>query len=712
MDKEVIVMSFIEVIDFQLEVDNQPIDTIHNMMFVKIRVEYQGGPTGIFAGDTISIDIHNSVNEIFDIVGFGNNTISIYGDGDIGKVGTRTYRNDPNGDYCLEVEFDDGYYNYFGGLMPDNITGWLEASVFITYKKWVQEPTQTTMTVIINGIQNDKIINVEIGGGPGPERLDTPGPIIGKSGRYGAYSGNMHDFPEVEFNDYLNFELMRWSLQIGYQNLTWRDLRASGGEFYYTANESLEYSNNNPTGERYQSNNEPYLVPYAIQQGYPIDAPFHYNNCILDDYLVIGPFGQVISSAHDYLKDSLRIIRIMGREENNSWWGNDAFRILADSNFLKYDPSEPIDRYLTDLFFKDYRGLTIDEFFVQMQSEGQFLDKSTADDILSFYNVNNGEAPGVLDPTDTNQIPHFKLLLGDLRFNENQYQSINLIGFDNSVVFDNVLAKNLPYGYLVYYDTKATEAILNHEGFHYNNSVSLKFGDDVRTINSNDMWIKLEDGSGGSGQTTEIRIRKVDEYGEPIPGLKFTLIHTNISPPHIREAITTINGTVSFTLRKGEYTLIEDASDEFNPITPMNFVVTGIDELFNLKTALEGTGYVDWDKLEYLNGVNIITNHSSDPPDPPDPPDPDRCKAIWSIVTSIALQEAALSHILNAEGEKLQRIIGTLEGFAPPESATFEQLMKANDSVRKLINTVNYQHMILNTKLTVALDIAKTHKCP
>jgi len=440
-------MSFINVIYFELTADNQPIDTAHNMMFVKIRVEYEGGPTGIYSGDKIIIDIDNVSNEIFDIVGFGNNTINIYGDGDIGKVGTRTYRNDPDGNYYLEVEFDDGFYNYYGGLMPDNITGWLEASAFITYKKWMQEPTQTIMTAIINGVRNDKIINVEIGGGPGPERLDTPGPVIGKSGRYGAHSGNMWDLPEVEFNDYLNFEIMRWSLQAGYQNLTWRDLRATDGEFYYTTNESLTYSNNNPTGERYQSNNEPYLMPYALQQGYPIDSPFQYNNCVLEDYLIIGPFGNVISSAHDYVKDSLRIIRVMGREENTPWWGKDAFRALADSNFLKYDPSEPIDRYLTDLYFKGYRGLTIDEFFMQMQSEGQFLDKTTSGDILSFYYVNNGDAPGVPDPADTSQIPHFKLMLGDLHFSENQSQTIDLIGFDNSVVFESVPAENLPYGY-------------------------------------------------------------------------------------------------------------------------------------------------------------------------------------------------------------------------------------------------------------------------
>jgi len=685
---------FVEVTNFELTVDGQPIDTIHNMMMVKILVEYRGGPLGIFAGDKILIELNNSVNEVFDIIGFGHNVIDIHGDGSIGVVGTRTYRNDQNGNYYLEVDFNDGYYNYFGGEMPDNIEGWLETSVYVLYKRWVQEPTIAAMTVVINGITIHKNINVEVGGGPLPDRPDTPGPIIGKSGRYGAYSGNLGDFPEVEFNDYLNFDPMRWNLQAGYQNLTWRDLRATDGESYYTTAESLGYSNANPTGERYQSNNEPYLMPYAKYQGYPIDAPFHNENCELEDYLVIGPFGGKICSSHEYVKNSLRIIRVMGREENTPWWGKDAFRILADSNFLKHAPNEPVDRYLNELIFEGYRGLTINEFLAQMHSEGQFLDKSTVDDILSFVYVNNGEAPGTPDPDDTNKIPHFKLLLGDLHFNSSTMQTVDLIGFDNSVVFDNIPARNLPYAYLVYYDTEATEAVYNSDGFHYSNSASFKFNDEVRTVSSIDLWIKLEDGSGGSGHTTEMRIRKVDENGLPLAGIEFTLTQTNILPPHTRRAYTTINGTASFTLRAGEYVLTEDdISGEYKPLAPMNFIVHDVDELFNLKRALEGTGYEDWDSLDYLNGVNIITNHDADPPKP------DICKAVSSVIMSIARQEMALAHLLKTEASKLRTIIHH-------DDVTFEELLKANQSVIRLIDSATRLEMTLLAKLS-ALPIKK-----
>ena len=34
-----------------------------------------------------------------------------------------------------------------------------------------------------------------------------------------------------------------------------------------------------------------------------------------------------------------------------------------------------------------------------------------------------------------------------------------------------------------------------------------------------------------------------------------------------------------------------------------------------------------------------------------------RCQAITDIIESVALEQAALSHLLNAEGEKLQRVV-------------------------------------------------------
>ena len=69
-----------------------------------------------------------------------------------------------------------------------------------------------------------------------------------------------------------------------------------------------------------------------------------------------------------------------------------------------------------------------------------------------------------------------------------------------------------------------------------------------------------------------------------------------------------------------------------------------------------------------------------------------RDQAITDLIQSVALQETALSHMLNAEGEKMQAII------ALPD-ATQEQLMALNDSVYKLVSAVTRLEMIFQSKL-------------
>ena len=84
-----------------------------------------------------------------------------------------------------------------------------------------------------------------------------------------------------------------------------------------------------------------------------------------------------------------------------------------------------------------------------------------------------------------------------------------------------------------------------------------------------------------------------------------------------------------------------------------------------------------------------------------------RDDAINQILSSIAMEELGLSHILNAEGEKLQYILGTLEGSIPPEQATIGQVLKANDSVRKLLETVTFQMMFLKSKMSDVLEYSQ-----
>lgn len=68
------------------------------------------------------------------------------------------------------------------------------------------------------------------------------------------------------------------------------------------------------------------------------------------------------------------------------------------------------------------------------------------------------------------------------------------------------------------------------------------------------------------------------------------------------------------------------------------------------------------------------------------------CQAVTDLIESIALEETALSHILNAEGEKLQRVIGF-------EGVDFCQLMEVNESVSNMVAVVSGLEQTLKDKL-------------
>ena len=71
------------------------------------------------------------------------------------------------------------------------------------------------------------------------------------------------------------------------------------------------------------------------------------------------------------------------------------------------------------------------------------------------------------------------------------------------------------------------------------------------------------------------------------------------------------------------------------------------------------------------------------------------------IISSIAAEELSLSHILNAEGEKLQYVLGTLPGLE--DAAAFEEVMKVNRSVQDTLSDVMEQQTLLTAKLTAAM---------
>lgn len=67
------------------------------------------------------------------------------------------------------------------------------------------------------------------------------------------------------------------------------------------------------------------------------------------------------------------------------------------------------------------------------------------------------------------------------------------------------------------------------------------------------------------------------------------------------------------------------------------------------------------------------------------------CQAINDLIASIALEEAALSHILNAEGEKIQRAVAL--------ECSVEQLIAVNESVVNMVGAISNLENVLRDKL-------------
>lgn len=86
-------------------------------------------------------------------------------------------------------------------------------------------------------------------------------------------------------------------------------------------------------------------------------------------------------------------------------------------------------------------------------------------------------------------------------------------------------------------------------------------------------------------------------------------------------------------------------------------------------------------------------------------PDVGREESINQLIASIALEEIALSHILNAEGEKIQFAVGTL--IIPERGlsggVTIANLVELDNSVADVLQAVAETEAALSQKLQVAL---------
>lgn len=82
-----------------------------------------------------------------------------------------------------------------------------------------------------------------------------------------------------------------------------------------------------------------------------------------------------------------------------------------------------------------------------------------------------------------------------------------------------------------------------------------------------------------------------------------------------------------------------------------------------------------------------------------------RQDAVNILIASVGLEEIALSHILNAEGEKIQYILGTLDG-ADPGEVTVCDVLKVNESVNKTLRNAIATELILLFKLEDAIELS------
>ena len=105
-----------------------------------------------------------------------------------------------------------------------------------------------------------------------------------------------------------------------------------------------------------------------------------------------------------------------------------------------------------------------------------------------------------------------------------------------------------------------------------------------------------------------------------------------------------------------------------------------------------------------MSNKNQGEKYMSQPQFPVPPDNLTRDNAISQILSSIAMEELGLSHVINAEGEKLQFVLGTLDGSAPAVPPTVDQVIKVNDSVQKMLETAMTSQMFLKSKMSEALS--------
>ena len=78
----------------------------------------------------------------------------------------------------------------------------------------------------------------------------------------------------------------------------------------------------------------------------------------------------------------------------------------------------------------------------------------------------------------------------------------------------------------------------------------------------------------------------------------------------------------------------------------------------------------------------------------------DKCCAVASLLQSIALEEAAIAHILNAEGEKIQKVLCM-------DECDHKKILDTNKSVQDTIEKITALENVLKDKLELIIPLVE-----
>ncbi|MBH0228844.1 hypothetical protein [Halobacillus yeomjeoni] len=82
----------------------------------------------------------------------------------------------------------------------------------------------------------------------------------------------------------------------------------------------------------------------------------------------------------------------------------------------------------------------------------------------------------------------------------------------------------------------------------------------------------------------------------------------------------------------------------------------------------------------------------------------DRDDVVNLLLASIAFEELGLAHIINAEAEKIQAVLGTLPESELPPVSSIGELLEINNSVNKTLKTALKTQMLLQFKMEDILE--------